>query len=777
MKPLATNKATDNHDLQLDVGGMTCAACVASVEKTLRAIPGVRGVSVNLALEKAYISFDQEMLRPKDFVAPVLQSGYFVRQNEMRLEVPGLEESSPRERLLSLLQRRSGVTNVSVQPATNTVIITYLPHVEDPQDIIANLRKSGFSPTWQQATTTGGQHAAQVRLGAAILLSIPIWFGMLRMMGVPLPLWKDNAMVQMVFATMVQFGPGYGFIQRAWNNLKHRSTNMDVLVACSTLSAWAMSLWGMYTHGPLYFGMSATVITFVLLGKYLEAQAKNRAQDALGQLTRLSPTSAHLLRTDQVLDDVPVNTVSPGDTLLIRPGEYIPVDGLIVSGQALVDESLISGESQPLTKLCGQSVVAGSLHRGHQPFAVRAVEVGGHTLLAQIIQTVEKTQADRAPIQRLADQLASVFVPIVLAIALLTLLATGQWLRAVAVMMAACPCALGLATPTAILVASGVAAHQGILFSEGEALERAARIDTVLLDKTGTLTEGHPTIQDIVTWGSLSEDLALALAFKMESAVNHPLREAFSTVAPVVTDVVDVYEEPGLGLVGTWHNQEVLLGNRRLLAQYGVDNCPYDQDVPGTLVYLAVASTLEARFSLTDTIRPGAQALVRHLKRNGQEVMLVTGDRKESALEVARRLDIRQVHANMSPEQKAQWVKRLVHSGRRVAMVGDGVNDAPALAQAHLGISLGTRSDITTSAADVIILHANLQAVSETFSLTRQAVRKIRQNFAWALGYNALIIPLAALGKVPPIMAGMAMAFSSVLVITNALTLRRRPPS
>lgn len=794
MKDIATPIQPERRkDLVLDIAGMTCASCVHHVEKALQKVPGVDGAQVNLALENARVTFDPSVADSPDLVRAVSQAGYRIRTKSTTFSLPGLEEAPVRERAERVLQKLTGVVRIKASPASASLTAEYIQGVVEPTVLLEALVHAGFSASIQEggaAVDARQKEASQafIRLGVAILFTLPLWAAMLKMfLGVG-PAWLINPWMQLGAATVVQWGPGYSFTRRAWLSVRHGNANMDVLVATGTLAAWTVSVYGVFAHAPLYFDTSATVITLILVGKYLEALAKGKTSEAIRQLLALRPKTAHLVNANGDVVPVAVESVTVGQRLEIRPGDRIPVDGRVVSGIGLLDESMLTGEPDWQTKGVGKEVSAGTVHRGDRVFRMEADRVGRDTVLAHIVEAVEEAQAAKAPIQQFADRVSNVFVPIVLGIALVTFagtaLASGDYrmalLRAVAVLVVACPCSLGLATPTAVMVGSGLGARLGVLFRNGEALERVAQIRIVAIDKTGTLTEGHPTVERVIAADTTDEKNLLALAKALEASSTHPLAEAVMKATELVepSAIEDVYTEPGQGMVGFLDGEPVLLGNTKLLASYGVTIPetlvePVERNAAAgrTVVYLAKKDTVQGALVIADRIRDDAKATVAELQSRGVHVVMLTGDRLNTAQRVAAEVGISEVRAELSPQDKAAYMDRET-MGAKIAMVGDGINDAPALASAFIGMAVASGSDVATETAEVTLMRSEVGAVLQALTIGQKTVAKIRQNLFWALLYNVLMIPLAALGVLSPMIAGAAMAFSSVTVVTNSLLLK-----
>jgi P-type Cu+ transporter len=722
-------------DLDLGIGGMTCASCVTRVEKALRKVPGVMDASVNLATESARVRY-----APAD-------------QMEARL--------------------RRAVRDAGYEPRA--------AQEPSPQDLSP---WAGFAP-----------------VAAGIALSLPL---LLPMLGGFFGLdWMLPAWVQFVLATPVQFILGARFYKAGWHALKAFTGNMDLLVAIGTTAGWGLSTWLWLSAGGmhLYFEASAVVVTLVLLGKFLEARAKRQTTAAIRALHALRPETAHVLQRSGEEADVPVAEVLAGDRLVVRAGERIPADGTIEQGRTQVDESMLTGEPLPVAKAEGARVTGGSINgEGRVVMAVTAV--GSETVLAQIIRLVEDAQAAKAPIQRLVDQVSAVFVPVVLAIGLVTLL--GWWwagagieaalIHAVAVLVIACPCALGLATPAAIMAGTGVAARHGILIKDAQALELAHKVDTVAFDKTGTLTVGQPRLVGFVATPAADEAPMLAVAASLQAGSEHPLARAVLAQAKergvAFGAAGDLQAVPGRGSEGEVAGAHYLIGSMRWIAELGValgELAPAAAQLQrdgATLSALVerhgAALQLRALMAFADEPKPGARDALAALRERGLRIAMISGDNRAAALAMGERLGLRpdEIHAEVLPGDKAAQVAALKQGGHVVAMVGDGVNDAPALAAADVGIAMATGTDVAMHAAGITLMRGELALVGAALALSHRTVVKIRQNLFWAFAYNVAGIPLAALGYLSPVVAGAAMALSSVSVVSNALLLKRwRPPA
>ena len=779
----------------LPIDGMTCASCAGRVEKSLAKVPGVRSVSVNLATEQARVEAPADSLPA--LVEAVQQAGYSVPAHSLELDISGMTCASCAGRVEKALARVPGVKSASVNLATERAHIELLGQV-DPGLLINAVTQAGYGASLHQSekTTEDDQqkrlHRERWALTLAIVLALPL---VLPMLLAPFGVhWMLPAWAQFVLATPVQFVLGARFYVAAWKAVKAGAGNMDLLVALGTSAGYGLSLyeWAIAEPGTmphLYFEASAVVIALVLLGKYLESRAKRQTASAIRALEALRPERA-LRMVDGQEQDVAISDLRLNDLVLVKPGERFPVDGEVVEGQSHADEALISGESLPVPKQPGDKVTGGAIN-GEGRLVIKTLALGTETVLARIIRLVEDAQSAKAPIQKLVDKVSQVFVPVVLLIALATLL--GWWLygapietaliNAVAVLVIACPCALGLATPTAIMAGTGVAARHGILIKDAEALERAHEVSAVVFDKTGTLTSGTP---QIAHFSALDGDEArlLQAAGALQRGSEHPLAKAVLDACAArnlnVPDVTDSQSLTGRGIAGTLEGRRLALGNRRLLEETGL--------APGSLGASASAWETEGRtlswlieqspqpqvlglFAFGDTLKTGALSAIQQLNARHISSHLLTGDNRGSAKVVAEALGISDVHAEVLPADKAATVTELKKTGV-VAMVGDGINDAPALAAADIGIAMGGGTDVAMHAAGITLMRGDPRLVPAALEISRKTYAKIRQNLFWAFIYNVIGIPLAAFGFLNPVLAGAAMAFSSVSVVSNALLLK-----
>ena len=801
--PKAVVEATET--LSLPVVGMTCASCVARVEKSLRAVRGVADAQVNLANERAEVRFDPAAIEPAALAEAVRAAGYDVPSEQRELKIGGMTCASCVARVEKALAQTPGVTASSVNLATERANVTGLAGVMRAADLIAAVQRAGYTAELLTGDSERDQALAEAEAArlrrqgwmtlAAGVLTLPLVVQMiLPWLGIH---WSLPGWGQWLLATPVQFVFGARFYVAGWKAVRARSGNMDLLVALGTSAAYFYSLWllavGQDHHGHLYFEAAAVVIALVLLGKWLEARAKRATGTAIRALMALRPETARVER-DGAEIELPVAAVALGDIVVVRPGERIPVDAEVIEGASEADESLLTGESLPVAKAVGDRVTGGAVN-GSGLLRVRTRAVGKDTALARIIALVEGAQAAKAPVQRLVDDVAAVFVPAVLVVAFVTLLLwwigfgdfAGGLVAAVSVLVIACPCALGLATPTAIMVGTGMAARAGILIRDPEALELAHRLDTVVLDKTGTLTEGKPAVTALLPAAGVSDDEVLRLAAAAQQGSEHPLAHAVLARAEGMTlpRVTEFTAQLGRGLTASVDGRRLAIGNRRLMAEQGVaaggmEAAAEALEREGRTVMWVAETAPKARLlgliAVADPIRPTAKAAVAELVRLGIEPILLTGDNRTTAAAVAGALGIAHFAAEVLPGEKAAEVERLRRDGRTVAMVGDGVNDAPALAAADVGIAIGTGADVAMATAGITLMRGDPRLVADAIRASRATYRKIQQNLFWAFAYNVVGIPLAAVGMLSPVIAGAAMAASSVSVVTNALTLRRWRP-
>lgn len=811
------------------VTGMSCASCVAKIEKSLSKLKRVKEVSVNLATHSATIVHQNDAPDLTLFIHTVKEAGYDVPLETMRIPIEGMNCASCVQKVEHALKKVNGVVEASVNIGTESATIQYISELAHFNDFKKAIESSGGYRVGEREEQEGPSLSAEReymilkrKLLLAIVITSIILIGTYRDF---IPGFQNVSeglikVILFVLTIPVMFWAGSQFFSRAYSSLKHFSADMNTLISVGTLSAFLYSTFATFfpqlfetagQEAEIYFDTAAVIITLILLGKVLEAKAKGRTSEAIKKLIGLKAKTAHVTRNGEELD-LPVEEVIPGDIITVKPGEKIPVDGILLSGSSSVDESMITGESFPVAKKEGDSVIGATINKVGS-FKFRATKVGKETALAQIIKMVRDAQASKAPIQRMADKVAGIFVPFVIGVALLTFLLwlilttesplTVALLNFVAVLIIACPCALGLATPTAVMVATGRGAEMGILIKNAQALETLHKIDTIILDKTGTITEGKPSVTDIYTTGAFEENYLLKLAASCEKVSEHPLADAILKEAQSKNLIL---EEPfhfqsisGYGVEANVGGRNILIGNRKLMEERNID-ISHLKEKAGvfsfagkTIMFVSVDNEAAGMIAVADTLKEDSEDAIKELRTRGITVAMITGDKKETAEAMARKVGIDIVLSEVLPQDKAHEVKKLQEKGNVIAMVGDGINDAPALAQANVGIAIGTGTDIAMESSDITLIKGSLSNVAKAIKLSTATMKTIKQNLFWAFAYNTLGIPIAAgilyplfhsggafgpilewQGLLNPMVASAAMAFSSVSVISNSLRLKRK---
>jgi len=810
----------------LPVTGMTCTTCAATIEKGLAETPGVDRARVNFASEKALVEFDPSRISLAQIRDTVSQLGYGTATRKSVFPVKGMTCASCVARVEKALKGVPGVISASVNLASEKATVDYLEGVQTA-DLRKTVKDAGYelgskAETLEDVSLTARRQTRALRNRVILAASLGI---IIMVLGFG-PAFPGKAFLLWALATPVQFWAGLRFYRGAWGALKHRTADMNTLIAVGTSAAYfysvvAVLLPGLFAapelEANLYFDTAAMIIALILLGRFLEARARGQTSEAIKKLINLRPKTAVIIRNGQE-EEIAVDDVQVGDLIRVRPGERVPVDGIIRQGYSSIDESMITGESIPVEKKVADEVIGASINKTGS-FEFEATKVGNDTTLAHIIRLVEEAQGSKAPIQRLADVIASYFVPAVIGVAIITFIIwylvgpapalTFAFLNFIAVLIIACPCALGLATPTAIMVGTGKGAENGILIRSAEALETSHKINAVLLDKTGTLTQGKPKVTDVITIPSSSQDEVLRLAASAELGSEHPLGEAIVREAQArkleLSRATGFNAIPGHGVEASVDGKKLLLGNLKLIQDRGLALNGLGIEAERlwakgkTVMFLGRDNQLVGIIALADTLKPSAREAIAGLHRMGIETVMLTGDNRRTAQAIAQEVGTRRVLAEVLPEHKAQEVKKLQDEGKVVAMVGDGINDAPALAQADVGIAIGTGTDVAVETGDITLISGDLMGIISAIALGKRTMRTIKQNLFWAFAYNVALIPVAAgvlylvfgqsgvpsgfqfflgeYGFLNPILAAAAMAVSSLTVVSNSLRLRGFKPS
>ncbi|MCY7507539.1 heavy metal translocating P-type ATPase [Bacillus safensis] len=801
-------------EIDFQITGMTCAACAGRIEKGLNRLEGVEDASVNLALETSHIIYETEQLTPDDLKRKVQSLGYDVVMEQAEFDIEGMTCAACANRIEKKINRMDGVDHGSVNFALETLQVTYHPGQTSANDIKDAVQSIGYSliePDADQAEEGKKDHRQAAiekqtaRFLFSMILSLPLLWAMVSHFSFTSFIWLPEAFmnpwVQLALAAPVQFIVGWPFYVGAYKALRNKSANMDVLVALGTSAAFFYSLYESIQsairgahEAALYYETSAVLITLIVLGKLMEARAKGRSSEAIQKLMGLQAKEAVIERDGKQMT-VPISDVKVNDLVFVKPGEKVPVDGEIIEGTTAIDESMITGESLPVDKTAGDMVIGATINKNGF-IKIKATKVGKETALSQIIRVVEQAQGSKAPIQRMADQISGIFVPIVVGIAVLTFLiwfffvdpgnVTSALETFIAVIVIACPCALGLATPTSIMAGSGRAAESGILFKGGEHLEVTQSLDTIVLDKTGTVTKGEPSLTDVLAYANWTEDTLLQLAGSAEQQSEHPLARAITDGMKergLEAVVVEAFQaDPGHGIEAKAAGHKLLIGTRKLLQKHHIRYEQIEASVTmleeqgKTAMLVAIDGEVAGIVAVADTIKSSSPQAIARLKEQGIHVVMMTGDNKLTAEAIAKQAGIDHVIAEVLPEEKAAHIAALQEQGKKVAMVGDGINDAPALATANIGMAVGTGTDVAMEAADITLMTGDLHAIADALEFSKKTMRNIKQNLFWALAYNCIGIPIAAFGFLAPWLAGAAMAFSSVSVVLNALRLQRLKP-
>ena len=786
---------------------MSCANCALAVEKGLNKIQGIRNADVNLPANYVMLDYDTSQISQTEIIQTIEQMGYKAKNAQikvLKLKINGMSCVNCVNAIKKSLDANSKILKTKINLSTEIASIEYDEDVIKIHQIISIITDIGYKAELVIEDEIKSKNIDELeklkkKLIVSIILSFPLLLAMISMIfKINAPI-LHNAWLQFAFTTPIQFIIGWKFYKSAYFSLKVKSPGMDLLIVMGTSAAYFFSLYNgffkMVPHGhhpELYFEASGILITLILLGKYLETRVKSKTSDSIKKLMGLQPRTARIKTDSQVLD-IPIELVQINNEIIVRPGERIPVDGKIISGNSTIDESMLTGESFPVQKQINDKVYAGTINK-YGSFNFLAKGIGKKTVLANIIRVVEEAQSNLPPVQRLADKISALFVPIVVGIAIISFFTwflitgniTSAFIAAVSVLVISCPCALGLATPTAIMISTGIGAQNGILIKSGTSLEIAHKIDTIILDKTGTITNGKPEVTDILNYSNYSDEEILLYTASLESQSEHPLGDSIIEKAKSLKlellQCNDFQVFPGRGVSGTIHGKCLVVGNTKLLEANGCNLLPIQSEIlkleslGKTAVFVSINEKVVAIIGITDTIKNESLAVISKLKSLGIDIYMITGDRKQTAYSIGKQVGIEEekIISQVMPEDKSNKVNEFKLQNKIVAMVGDGINDAPALAMADIGIAIGTGSDIAIESGDIALMSDNLETIITAILLSKHTMKKIKQNLFWAFIYNIIGIPFAALGLLNPIIAGAAMSLSSLFVVSNSLSLKRK---
>ncbi|WP_272032170.1 heavy metal translocating P-type ATPase [Oceanobacillus kimchii] len=796
-------------EVNLQIEGMTCAACANKIEKGLNKLDGVIEANVNFAIEKTKVVYNPEKSNVQDFEDKIEKLGYHVAHDKQTFDISGMTCAACATKIEKRLSKMEGVSDANVNFALENVMVDYDEGQVTTGDMIEAVKKLGYTlktQTSKEETANSKEEEVRHQTGKFIfsaILTLPLLWTMVTHFEFTSFIYSPdmlmNPWVQLALATPVQFIVGAQFYRGAYKALRSKSANMDVLVALGTTVAYLYSIFlgiewqinGQVGMPELYFEAAAVIITLVILGKLFEVRAKGRTGQAIQKLLGMQAKTARVIR-DGNEQEIAIEEVMVGDTIIVKPGEKIPVDGQIVKGESAIDESMITGESIPVDKKTGDVAIGSTINKNGL-LTIEATKVGKDTALSQIVKVVEEAQGSKADIQRVADRVSGIFVPIVVGIAIVSFLVwyfivqpgdlRAALVPAITILVIACPCALGLATPTSVMAGSGRAAELGVLFKGGEHLENTRSLTTIVLDKTGTVTNGEPELTDVHTEPEFSEEEVLALVASAENSSEHPLAEAIVKGAKamgVQIKEADSFEAiPGYGIRSSIEGKTIFVGTRKLMQQQNIDVSSVENNIAKlesegkTAMLIGIEKQLAGMIAVADTVKETSKSAIHRMQKLGLEVIMLTGDNQRTAEAIGKQVGIGHVIAEVVPEQKADQIKILQQMNKKVAMVGDGVNDAPALAVADIGMAIGTGTDVAIEAADITLMRGDLHSVADSVQLSAKTMRNIKQNLFFAFVYNSASIPVAAVGLLAPWVAGAAMAFSSVSVVLNALRLQR----